>query len=267
MDFIRDYWSQFVTGLSTLGLTIGSLGFSWRTEPPLPPWHERWEVWVFWLSALAAIVAIIATAKTSQRVSKLNAETIDLKSSLRRLQTLEEEVQQKYSDLCSLHLSGIMRRMGLSENDRVSIYKHNGNTFYRIGRHSNHPGHARPGRSIYPDNQGCMGEALREGVAYDETLPAKASGYDLRLSQRWEMPKETTDSLTMRSRSIAAFALQRPIGGRRFAIIVFESMSPGSIDEDCRNRFTSEEQDGIIQWLETMERFEPKPNEAKREGF
>src|SRR5260221_606164 len=97
--------------------------------------------------------------------------------------------------------------------------------------------------------------ALREGLAYDENLPAKTAAYDLRLSQRWAIPKETTDLLTMRSRSIAAFALHRPIGGRRFAIIVFESMSTGSIDEDCRNRFTREEQDGIIQWLETMERF------------
>ncbi len=266
MDFIRDYWSQFLTGLSTLGLTIGSLGFSWRTQPPpFPPWRQ----------AMGSVDVMVGGSniyyfrkrdcKKSQRISLLNAEAATLRSSLQRLQSLEEDVQQKYNDLCSLHLSGIMSRMGLSDNDRVSIYKHNGTSFYRIGRHSNHPGHARPGRSIYPDNQGCMGEALREGVSYDENLPAKAAAYDLRLFQKWAIPKDTTDLLTMRSRSIAAFALHRPIGGRRFAIIVFESMSPGSIDEACRNSFTREEQNGIIQWLETMERFEPKPNEAKRE--
>src|SRR5260221_606163 len=87
MDFIRDYWSQFLTGLSTLGLTIGSLGFSWRTQPPpLPPWHERWEVWVLWLSAATFVISVIATAKKSQRVSILNSEVVTLRSSLQHLE-------------------------------------------------------------------------------------------------------------------------------------------------------------------------------------
>jgi len=157
--------------------------------------------------------------------------------------------------------------MGLDDNDRVSIYKHNGSSFYRIARHSNHPEHARPGRSIYPDNEGCMGHALREGSAFEETLPARSPAYENRLIDRWHMQPEAIRNLTMRSRSIAAFALQRPVGGRRFAIIVFESMVPGRIDGDCRARFNDEEHGGIIQWLETMERFEPKPSEAKQEGF
>lgn len=229
--------------------------------------HERWEFWLFWTSIVVAVVAIIGTAKMSQRVSVLSDERDGLKRSLQRLQSLEEEMQQKYGDLCSLHLSGLMHRMGLDDNDRVSIYKHNENIFYRIARHSNHPEHAKPGRSIYPDNEGCMGAALREGMAFEETLPARSPAYETRLIQKWHMQPDVIPNLTMRSRSIAAFALHRPIGGKRFAIIVFESMVPGRIDEDCRGGFNLEEQGGIIQWLETMERFEPKPSEAKREGF
>lgn len=266
MRIVRDYWSQYLTGLSSLGLAIGSLGFVWRGNPS-PPLLERWEIWTFWCSALATVVAIIGTARNSQSVTLLTKERDSLQSSVDKLQSLEEEIQQKYSDLSALHLTGLMRRMGLSENDRVSIYKHNGYSFYRIARHSNHPEHSRPGRSIYPDDQGCMGEALRLGFAFEETLPAKPAGYAARLSQRWHMDDESIGGLTMRSRSIAAYALHRPVGGKRFAIIVFESMVPGSIDTDCRNRFSPDEQASIIQWLQTMERFEPKPNEAKQGGF
>lgn len=263
---LRDYWSQFLTGLSTLGLTVGSLGFSLR-DRPFPLLHERWEVWLVGSSAIAFVVSIIATARNSQSVTALLGERDSLKSSVLRLQSLEEEIQQKYTDLCSLHLAGLMRRMGLGENDRISIYKHGGNSFWRIGRHSSHPDYARPGRSIYPDEQGCMGEALRQGKSFDESLPANTALYAARLSQKWHIPLDAISQLTMRSRSIAAFALHRPIGGKRFAIIVFESMGAGSIGADCRERFTTDEQASIIQWLETMERFEPKPNEAKRGGF
>jgi hypothetical protein len=190
-----------------------------------------------------------------------------VKSSLARLQSIEDEIQQKYGDLCSLHLAGLLRRMGLEENDRISIYKHNGTSFWRVARHSSNPDHARPGRSIYPDNQGCMGEAFRQGFSCDESLPANTQAYVTRLSEKWGIPREAIDQLTMRARSIAAFALARPISGRRFAIIVFESVAPGRVDGTCRDRFSAEEQGSIIQWLETMERFEPKPNEAKQEGF
>ena len=247
-------------------MVVGSIGFTIRASP-VPPLHERWEFWVVLFSAVGALVGQIATAKRSHRVTDLLAERDELKSSLLRIQSLEEEVQQKYNDLSALHLAGLMHRMGLDGNDRVSIYKHNENSFYRIARHSSNPIHARPGRSIYPHNEGCMGEALQEGIAFEENLPANSTSYETRLMQRWQMQQETIRNLTMRSRSLAAFALHRPVGGRRFAIIVFESMATGRIDARCRARFDQEEQGGIIQWLETMERFEPKPSEAKQEGF
>jgi len=263
----RDYWSQFLTGLSALGLAIGSLGFTIRT-PPIPSWRERWEVWVFWASVVGAVASIYATAKTSQSVSRLLEEKNSLTQSLARFQSMEEEMQQKYSDLCSLHLSALMSRMGLMPNDRVSIYKHNGDSsFYRIARYSAHPDHTKPGRSVYPDNEGCIGTAFREGSAFADSLPANQSRYETCLVENWSVPPSVVQHLTMKSRSIAAFALQKPIGGRRFAIIVFESMAPGRIDQECRDRFTTEERAGIIQWLETMERFEPKPSEAQQEGF
>jgi hypothetical protein len=267
MRFLRDYWSQFLTGFSTLGLAIGSLGFSLRTAP-FPPIHERWEVWVFWSSAIGTLIGIIGTARTSQSLSLISDERDGLRESLQRLQSLEEDVQQKYGDLCSLHLSGLMHRMGLKDNDRVSIYKHNGrNSFYRIARHSNHPEYSKPGRSIYPDDEGCIGEAFREGHAFDEAMPANPVRYETCLTEDWHISLEVVRGLTMKSRSIAAFALHKPLGGKRFAIIVFESMASGRIDQDCRDRFTTEERDGIVQWLETMERFEPKPSDAEQEGF
>ncbi len=263
----KDYWSQFLNGLSTLGIAIGSLGFTLRVAP-LPPWHERWEVWLFWSSIVGAGVSIYATAKNSQSLSGLTEERNSLLQSVARLRSLDEEIQQKYSDLCSLHLSALMSRMGLMPNDRVSIYKHNGNaSFYRVARYSTHPDHAKPGRSIYPDDEGCIGLAFREGSAFDEALPANPARYENCLAESWHVPAEVARRLTMKSRSIAAFALQKPIGGRRFAIIVFESMASGRIDQECRDRFTLEERAGIIQWLETMERFEPKPSEAQQEGF
>ena len=163
MRFLKDYWSQFLYGLATLGLAIGSVGFSIR-EKPLPPWHERWEIWFFAGSVIAVLTAIIATSKNSHSVSQLRTELGVVKSSLARLQSIEDEIQQKYGDLCSLHLAGLLRRMGLEENDRISIYKHNGASFWRVARHSSNPDHARPGRSMYPDNQGWHGGSLQAGI-------------------------------------------------------------------------------------------------------
>lgn len=244
---------------------MASIGFSVRTRP-LPPLHERWEIWVISFSLIGTALAVWATAKKSDNVYNLKQECVSIRTELSRLQKLEEEIQQKYDDLCSLHLEGVAQRMGLGPNDRVSIYKHDGNAFYRIARHCKCPAYAKGGRSVYPDNQGCVGAAWNDGKAFDENLPAKHEPYREKLRTKWGIKPEVVDSFTMKARSIAAFALNRSVGGKRFAVIVFESVSPTGISTKHRERF-SQECDGVIQWLETMERFEPKPIDASREGF
>jgi hypothetical protein len=86
----KDYWSQFLNGLSALGIAIGSLGFTMRVAP-LPARHERWEVWVFWSSIAGAVTSIYATAKNSQSLSRLTDERNRLLQSVARLQSLDEE--------------------------------------------------------------------------------------------------------------------------------------------------------------------------------
>ena len=189
---------------------------------------------------------------------------------LARLEHLDEEIRRAYRDLIRLELQKIAGKLSFEDGERISIYKHHGKAFIMLGRWAKNPVSEQPGRALYPADQGCVGTAWRKGTAFDSGLPdpqTQEAEYRKVQKSHWSIAKADVEGLRMKARSYAAYRLHHPIGGKGFAVVVFESLDPNRLSEQRLESFGHAERQNIVEWLETMERFEPKPSYAKEQGY
>jgi hypothetical protein len=134
------------------------------------------------------------------------------------------------------------------------------------------PVHNRRGRVIYPDHQGCIGQAWQNGKHIATGLPDPTNDWRsyraLQISQ-YGLSGDVVDALTMRSRSYIAFALDGPSSERRIAVLVIESMA--AVSEAKIRQFEQVvggvEGTRLAKFLEIWERNGPNLDYAKGEGF
>lgn len=126
-------------------------------------------------------------------------------------------------------LARLQQAARLFSNERVSLFRWEGDGFILVGRHSPYTKYERAGREQYPPEEGCLGEAWRDGRAVEKGLPP--AGQSQPWNARWRaaqrsrhrVPDETSQLLTMPSRSYVAYRLQGP--ERAVGVLVFESIN------------------------------------------
>lgn len=224
-----------------------------------------------WSSGSGAVFDVCAALSVAGglRTLKQLAEADKLKKDLIQLEGLDEDIRQAYADLLRLELQKLARSLSFGVDERISVYKHHGRAFIMLGRWAGDTLFEQPGRALYPADQGCIGEAWRKGEAVEAELPdpsQESSQYRDALRSRWRIPKGEVDGLRMKPRSLAACRLDHSEGRRGSAVIVFESTNP-RICADILKSFGNSERQNIIEWLQTMERFEPRPSYARERGY
>jgi hypothetical protein len=114
-------------------------------------------------------------------------------------------------------------------NERVSLYRCEGDHFILLARRSRNPVFERSaGRTVYPLDEGALGHAWREGRSDEPGLPPAGAGTpwndDWLLAQEgWRLPRATAVALTMPSRCYAAFRIETRISP--LGVLVFESVN------------------------------------------
>jgi hypothetical protein len=253
--WINLQWPQLVS-------IIGGVGIS-AVEILPTLYNEDWSVihrrtaYAFWLSMICIIVGGIASIIRTQRAEVL----------LRRMHDFEEDYPQIINDQLSILANQVLK---LEDTDRISIYKHDGRAFIKLGRYSKNPEYAKQGRSIYPDNEGCIGEAWLNGFSFIDGLPDPAQdleNYLERLKQDYRIAKEVARNFKMKSRNFAAYAIEDSKGDRRIAIIVVESVNIGAFNETVLRRALEKESGRMARLLERYRSIEPTPTVALKEGY
>jgi hypothetical protein len=118
---------------------------------------------------------------------------------------------------------------GHFSNERVSLFRCEGDCFILIGRRSAGPTYDRSaGRSSYPLAEGCLGRAWRDGSAEETGLPTAGSGASwdpawVAAQGNWGLPEQTALALRMPSCSYVAFRIDTP--QRAVGVLVFESVN------------------------------------------
>lgn len=265
--WLDDHWPPLVALLGTVGAAVGGVilglgGFS--VERPEDLLKVPWGLFI--VGVLTQIVGTVAGWSRSETLSKVKEERDDLKREVG--QAAAEFFLQLDKEL-SVFANDVLE---LTDTERVSVYVHHGTAFSMLGRYSRNPNFNRRGRSIYPDNQGCIGHAWAHGRAFVGDLPdyeADPDTYVARLGEDWGIPSEVATNFNMKSRAVAAFAIEdtteAPV--HRFAVLVVESVKMGMLDVQHLEAPLAQEDNTLIRFLIRTRPLHPDPGLAKEAGF
>jgi hypothetical protein len=252
--------------ISAIGLAVikdlGEIVFEWEK-----PW------WALLLSLGAIIVTLFCAWFGSIGQSKLAKINSDLSDQLEYAEALIQNFGSDYFDLWDNRLRVLSEVLGFDARDRISVYRHQDNTFTMVGRYAVLPDYDKPGRGAYPVGQGVIGSAWRAGdgkcVVQDMPDPiTDLESYCSRSKDDWNLPSAVTKKLGMKSRSVAAFALNDHTNSTRSAIIVFESTEPGRFSVDTlEHHVNGTTGKDIAHLLKILGEREPSLTFAASKGF
>ena len=161
-----------------------------------------------------------------------------------RLAALENELsvsKRALADLARLELADVFRQLHYTTSERITLFAPSRDrTYLRLVARWALGDHFRAeGRSTYPLDQGCLGEAWRNGgESWVTDLPdpqTDEGAWCQQLREQWSIPPETARAFAMKSRTIIAFAVVsefKPCHG----VIVFESQHVPSAVANAPNR-------------------------------
>jgi hypothetical protein len=247
----RRKW-QLSVGLGSLLVAALSLAFTYMTVA-YPP-AEKYKLSYVGFAVLAGaaalytIVALFMSPKEAQLYENLLDENQRLKAEKgalqARLSAADDDLVRAagyIQEARANHLIMLAKKLKYGLQERISVYRHSqdgqdGN-FELTGRYSKNESYSRPGRSLYPAHQGCMGKAWIEDLGWSAitNLPNPKRDREewlKRLNDDFEIPPDVASKLRMPVRSIAAVRIDSALGEKRIGVIVFESTDPNRIRVD-----------------------------------
>jgi hypothetical protein len=171
---------------------------------------------------LLATAGTVITARRQLRLDRLENER----------NTFSDRTERAEAALLRLiraELISLEARAHLYSNERVSLFRCDGDGFSLVGRRSRRPLYDESlGRKRYTLEEGVLGAAWAQGAADEPALPdpgpegGPARRVWLRAHlTRWRVPEAVASSLVMRSQSYVAIRIERE--DRSLGAIVFES--------------------------------------------
>lgn len=253
---------------------LALLGTSWLGAAFLKdlvwpsPKGEARPTWMYVLAVLivlAGLVSIYLQARDTTQTSQLRTKVGSLGDAIRSF-------GEDYRDIWTFVLYRWASELSFDGSHRISVYKHEGNHFLMIARFSNSKPLSARGRGIYPDDQGCIGDAWRaaDGRCFTNDLPnaqTQSARYRNKQHNAWGIPRDVADALTMKPRAIYAVALLDD-AGQRHAIAVFESMDQNGLDIAAIDAFMAANgNEEANRWMAATKNQLPSIRLAQEEGL
>lgn len=213
---------------ATIALVVSGIGLSVIKDLCLAVFDESQNVWVRVGSVIGVIVTVAGAWYGGVAQARLASRNRELEQQLQDATELVQNFGSDYFAIWDNRLKVLAEVLNLDARDRVSVYRHKGSSFTMVGRFAVLPELDRPGRGVYPVDQGVIGAAWSRGdgkcVVQDLPDPVQdLDGYCARSRDEWKLPVGVVKKLGMKARSIAAFALNGHGDSVRDAIVVFES--------------------------------------------
>ena len=258
--WIEDYWAQLFSVLGSLFLAIAGILASVQN-------YKNWSWLIHTVYGNFLIFGVIFSIIGGLSITFLSRGNKSLKNEVYRLKGELDLRKKRYAELINGELLILSQILNFENNERISLYKHEGKAFVMLGRYSLNPEHRKKGRGIYPDTQGCIANAWRQGKVFVDNLPDVEEKYCQVVQRDWNMPPDVTRGLTMRSRTIAAFSIS-DFQNDRIAVIIFESVRDKAFREHKLQEIMSNgEEKRIALLLEKTASVEPASQYALEEGY
>ncbi|MNQ35755.1 hypothetical protein D3C85_492560 [compost metagenome] len=240
--------------------------------------------WILIIGILLDIISIVFVKISEVSKSKIVTQyDDDIKVLNDKIRLLSEDknaledtlakTSKDYYELLNFKLAKIAtKRLKLSENDRITVYRHNKTerSFELISRFSKSPLYCEPGRKIYNDNQGFIAIGWGNGKFTIDGLPRfkkNEEAYVKVIRAACAIPKKVLNDINMKSSSFYINTINDTSNVYPIAIIVIESIEPKGLDFSLIDDSYKEISIEIQHDLEALKRLEPSLTIAKNKGL
>lgn len=186
------------------------------------------DIWIYLLiaSALLLFISIFILHKRKKKI--INAES--LITANKQIKDKLRSVDDEYYKLCSDIIYWLFKEFYQTGEERVSIYKHQGDHFTLLGRSSKNPKYRNRTTYNYNEDEGIIGKGWQNGECLLQDAPpwkSKGREYKSFMKEQSSITDERLTQIKMHSRSLFAKTIQdHSSPNQAEGIIVFESMSP-----------------------------------------
>ncbi|MBE7734420.1 hypothetical protein [Devosia faecipullorum] len=193
-----------------------------------------------------------------------------MRSHLRQRQSEIDEIGNSITILFDGLLLNVGRKLQLTEGAqvRVSLYMHDKNqkAFVRCGRYSPNPVFAEPGRTSYPDDEGCIAQGWLKEWHFDNQVPANGAARRSYNQKQYAIPDHVNEAIRMKSRLYAARRLDDALG-TAVAVLVVEAIEPDHFEEEFIRATLDGVADDFARMIHTLHRYIPNPANAAESGL
>jgi hypothetical protein len=153
---------------------------------------------------------------------------------------------------------------------RLSLYIHDSDqrAFIPCGRYSTNPIFRAPGRTSYPENQGCIGQGWANGWHFDDKVPPanQAAARRVYNQKNYSVPDQVTDGIRMKSTQYASMRLNDALGAS-VAVLVVEAMMPDHFAEAHLRATIESTAVDYARVIHEMRGYLPTPAKAAESGL
>lgn len=267
LDFIA-VWIQPL--LAFVVLVSGTLmSFDYRElRIEFPRWPGLFDALestaVFWTFIISAAFTLLFSYIIRRREKTL----IQLKSEVRKQQEEKGEIGNNIIILFDGLLFNLSRKLDvpMGIDFRISLYVHDADKkrFIPCGRYSPNPTLSSPGRTSYPDHQGCIAEGWKRTWHFDNQVPPSGRprrDYNLK---HYRVPENV--EARMQSCLYAVRRLDDALGAP-VAVLVVEAIDSNQFQHDVIRGKLDDVADDFARMVHNLKSFIPNPASAAESGL
>jgi hypothetical protein len=268
-----DFAARWVQpSLGFIALVSGTLiSFDFATlRVDYPKWAGLFDILASGFFFWAFIVSAIAAFAVGLGLSRREKTMADLRLRVAKHRSEVDEIGNNIINVFDGLLLNLGRKLGLQQSDqvRISLYVHEPEhgRFIPCGRYSPNPTLGGPGRTSYPDNQGCIFEGWKRGWHFDNEVPPAGVPRRTYNKNNYNLPDAINASIRMASCLYAVKRLDNALG-QAVAVLVVEAIDSNHFKADELQASLDGVADDLSRMIHTLRGYIPDPSKAAESGL
>lgn len=286
-NHLYEHYLPYWNGVNTLIFAIVGILFSLNRNILWNKIHSNTLGWIFFaiiiISSILHIRSQVLYSKTIEKIEKekddeivrLKEEKVSVDLKIQILENKLAKINSNSIEIVEIHLAYLFQKLGLSNNERITLYKFIKDEFFVLGRYSTSHEKRKRSRKSYK-KEGLIFRAWNESKYFKNSgipLPASKrtkfkSGYYKIINAEAQIDEETVWNIKMKSRSFYIKTLKDLNGLEQTSIIVIESTQERAFEESTIDSiFNIDEEKRLVAFVEKIDWDFPNISNALEKGF
>lgn len=269
LDFVARWLQPWLSFAAAISGTL--LQFDYKEQrAQLPKWVGLFDFlasgvffWVFLISASASVIFGFLLARREKTLAQLRARISKHQSEI-------DEIGNNIINVFDGLLLNLGTKLGIQQSDqvRLSLYVHDKvkRRFLPCGRYSPNPTYQAPGRTHYPDSEGCIAEGWNKGWHFDNEVPEAAGARKTYNKNKYKISDQVNAAIRMQSRLYAVKRLDNALG-QPVAVLVVEALQNEHFEADVIQTQLEGVADDFSRMIHTLRGYIPDPAKAAEKGL